>query len=133
VLANRYVSSNKGHQAGKIKNKKKLDNFLNWLDNLEYNIFAIPKPDKTFLLYLPYQIGQKFVDKKGYRDYIGGKKRDIHEKDSKHLKDAQKAYLYVAKKEKWDIIDCMDQATKEPKPIDVINDILYQKIIGYFI
>ncbi len=132
VLANRYVSSNKGHQAGKIKNKQKLNQFLTWVDNLEYEIFGIPRPDQIFLLYLPYKFGQKFVDQKGYRDYIGGKKRDIHEKDSQHLQDAEKAYLYVAHREKWEIIDCLDSKTGRPKSIQDINDILYQEMEKYF-
>lgn len=106
VISNRYVSANMGHQAGKIKDKKSKDKFLKWLDDLEYNIFKIPKPDKTILLYVPPKIGQNLVDSKKERSYTKGKKRDIHEADLKHLKNAAEAYLYVAKKYKWTIIDC---------------------------
>jgi dTMP kinase len=79
---------------------------LKWLDNLEYGIFAIPKPDVTVLLYVPPSTGQKLVDKKAARSYTKGLKRDIHEADLKHLEKASKAYLYVAKKYKWIVIDC---------------------------
>ena len=106
VLSNRYVSANMGHQAGKIHDKKKRDAFLNWLINLEYKIFAIPKPDMTILLYMPPEIGQQLVDKKKKRAYINGKKRDILEADLNHLKQASNAYLYAAKKYKWKVIEC---------------------------
>lgn len=106
MISNRYVSSNMGHQAGKIKDKKERDKFLNWLDHLEYGIFEIPKPDVNILLYMPPETGQKLVDKKGHRDYLGGKKRDIHEADIDHLRDAAEAYLYVAKKYGWIVINC---------------------------
>lgn len=106
VVANRYVSSNMGHQAGKIKGKEKRDKFLEWLQDLEYNIFQIPKPDFTILLFVPPKIGQKLVDKKGYRDYVGGEKKDIHENDINHLTDAAEAYRYVWDKYGWTIIDC---------------------------
>ena len=94
-----------GHQAGKIKNKKEREKFLKWLLELEYGIFEIPKPDLTVLLYVPPEVGQKFVDQKGERTYTKGVKRDIHEADLKHLQDAANAYLEVAKKYKWTVID----------------------------
>jgi len=109
IVSNRYVSANMGHQAGKIKNKKKRDEFLAWLENLEHKIFGIPRPDVMILLYMPPEIGQQLVDQKAQRDYTKGKKRDIHEADLKHLKEASEAYLYVAKKYNWKIINCVEK------------------------
>jgi dTMP kinase len=106
VVSNRYVSANMGHQTGKIKNKAARDKFLEWLFELEFEIFNIPKPDKIILLYMPPEIGQKLVDQKSAREYTKGKKRDIHEADLKHLQNAAGAYAYVAKKYKWDVINC---------------------------
>jgi len=106
VISNRYVSANMGHQAGKIKEVSEVDKFLIWLEDLEYGKFAIPIPDATVLLYMPVEIGQQLVDKKGDREYVGGQKRDIHEADINHLTDAASAYLYVAKKYNWPIIQC---------------------------
>ena len=105
VISNRYVSANMGHQAGKIKNKAKREKFLKWLEELEYGVFGIPKPDLTILLYVPPEVGQKFVDQKGERAYTKGAKRDIHEADLKHLEDSAAAYLDVAKKYKWTVVD----------------------------
>jgi dTMP kinase len=106
VISNRYTTSNMGHQTGKIKNKSKRDSFLSWLKNLEYKELKIPKPDAVILLSLSPEIGQKLVDQKKKREYTKGKKRDIHEADIKHLKQAFDAYHYVAKKDKWIVIDC---------------------------
>jgi dTMP kinase len=108
IISNRYVSANMGHQTGKIEGKKKRDIFLKWLDNLEFGIFNIPRPDVTILLYMPPEVGQKLVDQKAKRDYTKGKKRDIHEADLDHLKKASEAYLYVAKKYGWKIINCVE-------------------------
>lgn len=106
IVSNRYVSANMGHQTAKIVGNKKRDQFLEWLAELEYEIFQIPKPDKTILLYVPPEVGQKLVDQKSKREYTKGKKRDIHEADLDHLKKAAEAYKYVAKKFKWTTIDC---------------------------
>ena len=106
VVCNRYVSANMGHQTGKIKEIPEVEKFLARLDNLEYGIFQIPRPDATILLYMPVDIGQQLVDKKWSRAYVGGEKRDIHEADLGHLSDAASAYLYVAKKYGRPVIQC---------------------------
>jgi len=126
IVSNRYVSANMGHQAGKIKNRKERDKFLKWLDNLEYKIFGIPRPDKNILLYMPPEIGKRLVGRKEIRKYIGGKGRDIHEKDLQHLKDASNAYLYVAKKMKWTVIDCAPR--KKLRTIKDISEELWNKV-----
>jgi len=51
ILANRYTTSNMLHQAGKIQDEAERDKFLEWLEDLEYNIFAIPRPDVVFFLH----------------------------------------------------------------------------------
>lgn len=97
VVANRYVTSNMGHQGGKIKDSEERHKYFAWVYDLEYNIFGIPKPDINIILHVPAEIAQQLVDKKGEREYLHGKKRDIHEDDLHHLKDAEEAYLQIAK------------------------------------
>jgi dTMP kinase len=126
IICNRYITANKGHQAGKLPSEKEVDSYLKWIDELEFNVFGIPKPDKVIFLHMPPEVGQKLVDKKGARQYVGGNKRDIHEADIEHLKNAEKAYLYVAKKEKWDIIECSDG--KEPLTIETIHKRILEKV-----
>lgn len=99
IISNRYVTANAGHQGGKIKDDLDRLKFFKWLDNLEYNIFGIPKPDLNIILHMPAEMAQKLVDKKSAidRKYANGKKRDLHEADLKHLKNAEKVYLEIAK------------------------------------
>lgn len=126
IISNRYVSSNMGHQAGKIQDLNERDKFLNWLEDLEYNLFAIPRPDLNLLLYMPPAIGQQLVDQKESRDYVNGKKRDIHEADLQHLIDASQAYLYVAQKYQWEVIDCAPD--NQLRTIEDISEEIYQTI-----
>lgn len=127
VIANRYVSANMGHQAGKIDDPKKRDEYLEWLHNLEYGICDIPEPDQTIFLYVPPEIGQELVDHKNLRNYTDGKKRDIHEADLDHLRKASDAYFYVAKKYDWTTIDC----TKEGKLLsrEEIHDMVFNSLV----
>ena len=126
IVSNRYVSANMGHQAGKIQDLAERDKFLNWLEDLEYNIFGIPRPDKNILLYMPPEVAQKLVDEKGHRDYIGGHKRDIHEDDLPHLKNAASAYSYVAKKYNWTTINCAKDNKALPR--ETIHEMVWNEV-----
>lgn len=97
VISNRYVTANMGHQGGKINDNKKRSKYFKWLYDLEYNIFEIPKPDLNLILHVDAKIAQKLVDNKGKREYIKGKKRDLHESDIEHLRNAEKIYLEIAR------------------------------------
>ena len=90
------------------KDSEERKKYLDWVEHLEFEIFQIPKPTINIFLHVPPEIGQQLVDKKGARDYIGGEKRDIHEDDIQHLKDAEDSYLYLVNNyPNWIKIDCV--------------------------
>lgn len=111
IVSNRYVTANAGHQGGKIANSEERVAFFKWLDHLEYTVFGIPKPDLNIILHIPAEVAQRLVDFKEdlTRVYVGGNKRDIHEADLVHLKNAEKVYLEIAQLfPNTKLIDCMD-------------------------
>lgn len=121
VIANRYVASNMGHQGGKIKDPVERKKFFEWNDNLEYNIFAIPRPDLNLILHVSAEIAQQLVDKKGERKYVGGIKRDIHEDDLAHLKNAEEAYLEIARSfPNFVLVECVED--NQILPMEVIHE-----------
>ncbi len=112
VIANRYVGSNMAHQGGKIIDPVKRTKFFAWIHELEYTIFAIPKPDINIILHVNAEIAQQLVDKKETRDYLHGKKRDIHEDDLNHLRAAEASYLTMAQHfSDYSIIECVENNT----------------------
>jgi dTMP kinase len=70
IISNRYVSANMIHQTGKIKDKEEREEFLDWLEELEFDIFEIPKPDKVIFLNVSPEMGQKLVLNKESREYL---------------------------------------------------------------
>ncbi|MBN2566600.1 thymidylate kinase [Candidatus Woesearchaeota archaeon] len=126
VVCNRYASANMGHQSGKIGDPAKRKAFLDWLKELEYQVYGIPLPNATVFLYVPYAVGQTLVDRKGARGYVGGAKRDIHESDGRHLKDAEESYLALAAEEGWIRVDCMRDGKLMGK--DEIHAIVWEKV-----
>jgi dTMP kinase len=96
VIANRYVASNMAHQGAKIEKKNEREKFYRWLYDLEYGMFGIPKPDLNIVLHVPAEISYELIAKKNAREYLSGKKRDLHEADFIRLKRAEEVYLEVA-------------------------------------
>jgi len=119
VISNRYVTANAGHQGGKIADDLDRLKYFKWLDNLEYNIFNIPKPDLNIILHMPAKMAQTLVDKKtaDSRVYVNGKKRDLHEADLTHLKNAEKVYLQIAKLfPNTKLVECVADGKLLPPP-----------------
>ncbi len=130
VIANRYVASNMGHQGGKIANLKERKKYFDWNYNLEYKIFGIPKPDVNLILHVTPKISQKLIDKKGAREYLHGKKRDIHEADLNHLKDAEQAYINITKLyPEFKLIECVKNG--QILPPEQIHAIISKEIQKY--
>ncbi|HEY9585647.1 MAG TPA: thymidylate kinase [Candidatus Paceibacterota bacterium] len=125
IVSNRYVSSNMGHQAGKIADPREREKFLTWLKDIEYGMLDIPHPDVNILLFMPPEVGQRLVDNKGDRAYTKGKKRDIHEGDINHLRHASEAYREVAQREGWKIISCVQEDGATLRAIEEIHEELY--------
>lgn len=95
VIANRYVSASLGHQGGKIANQLERKVFFNWLYELEYKLFNIPKPDLSLILHVEAEIAQKLAANRHREDWVG-KTRDIHEENLNHLQKAEQVYLEIA-------------------------------------
>ena len=53
ILADRYITANMIHQTGKIKDNKERDKFLDWVWDLETNIYGLPAPTEVFFLNMP--------------------------------------------------------------------------------
>lgn len=100
VIANRYVSANQIHQGGKIKSAKKRADFMKWLNQMEYEVFGIPKPDITLYLSLPIKIVLELLkdrdSSKMKREYLK-KKKDVYENDIEFLINSRKSALKLVK------------------------------------
>ena len=129
VLLDRYVSANQIHQGGKIANNKKRAEFIKWLDEMEYEVFKIPRPDITFYLSLPLHMIEVLLkerNKKSVRAYAGNKK-DVHEVDLEFKKNSQKSALWLAETQKgWIKIDCVKDRVLDTR--ENIHQKIYEQV-----
>ncbi len=115
VIANRYVSSSKAHLGAHLPIEKR-EEFINWIDQLEYQENQMPREDLTILLNVDSRIGQQNSQEKNLPD--------LHEDNLKHLEEARKIFLELANSGNWEVIDCMeDGVMKSPEEIqkDLLN------------
>ena len=126
VVFDRYVSSNMLHQGGKIHNDEDLEKYLKWLENFEFEVMKIPRPDKIFFLSVPPEISMELIkQRKGLKSQT---EKDIQESDENHLKNAYNTGMKISKMFKWEIIDCVDKEKKQMRPKEDISKEIQQKV-----
>ncbi len=108
VIADRYTSSNIGHQGAKVSDYEERKKLFLWINRLEFEEMKIPKPDLYLFLHVPAEIAFKLIEKKSRRKYTLTEHKDLHEKNLEHLKAAEVSYLHASKTFNWKIIECAE-------------------------
>lgn len=117
IILDRYTDSNMAHQAGKIFDKKKRLELYKWIEDLEFGLLELPKPDYTVFLHLPYQYSVKALQ-------LREEKADQHESSEEHLKNAEQAYLEIAKMHNYITIECIENNRR--RHIDELGNEIYE-------
>lgn len=127
VLSNRFTGSSMAHQGTQFKTKAERQTFFQWLDQLEFGMLQIPRPDQNIVLLVPAEIAQRLVDKKEVRNYTK-RKRDIHEADLSHLTKAVEVYQQLCETfpENFSLVDCTKK--DELMSIPTINNLIWERI-----
>lgn len=126
ILCDRYTTSNAVHQAAKLSGSDK-DEYLDWLFDFEYRLLGLPKPDKVVFLNVPVKVSEKLMQSRNNK-ITGKTEKDIHEKDSKYLKNSYENAIYVAKKCGWTIVDCVKDG--KLRSAENIGEEIYKLVIG---
>lgn len=122
IITDRYTTSNMVHQASKIKEDKEKNEYLNWLEDLEYEKIGIPRPDIVIFLNMPVEMAAKLMAERKNK-ITGEEKKDIHEQDLNYLKESYINACNIAKQYNWQEIKCVEN--ERLKTIEEINDEIY--------
>lgn len=118
LLADRYIGSNLAHQGARVPREKRAE-FLQWLKQLEYQVYALPAEDLVIYLHVPPATAHRLVGEKAARDYTK-LQRDIQESNIAHLQAASDVYDQLAREPYWHKIECYDSvagALRSPQKI----------------
>src|ERR1700691_4031161 len=123
VVADRYIGSNLAHQSARVPPEKRAE-FLQWLKQLEYQVYALPAEDLVIYLRVPSAEAHRLVGEKAARDYTK-LRHDIHESDLAHLQATSEVYDQLARQPNWVKIECYDSAAHALRaPESIHQDIL---------
>jgi dTMP kinase len=106
VLIDRYIGSNLAHQTARVAPEKRED-FRRWIRHLEYEIYSLPREDRTIYLRVPPTEAQKLVNLKTERTYTTAK-QDLLEASIHHLQNAADMYDLLSRDAPWITIQCFD-------------------------
>ncbi len=127
ILADRYVTSNLIHQASKIDSFEEKQKFIVWLEDLEYGVYSLPRPDVTIFLDMPPEYGAELM-KDRLNKANGNDKKDIHESDFSYLEKSYKNAVFVAEQCGWKRILCVDNG--KIRSVEEIHKDIYSGIEG---
>ena len=102
VVCDRYVASNQAHQGGKLTGEARR-RLLDWLEEVEYGEFALPRPQLVILLDAPVALARSLVGQKPARGYTM-LEADIHEADAVHSGATREVYLELAERDGWRVV-----------------------------
>ena len=129
VIVDRYVFSNIAYQCAKLDNLEEKEKLKQWILDLEYNYYHIPKPNLNIFFDVPFAFTVERLTKGrsgGDRDYLQGQV-DIHEADMGFQSHVRDVYVNLAKTEPTlQMISCSDNE-KMLKP-ETIFEMLIEKL-----
>lgn len=126
IITDRYVTSNMIHQASKLGDENEKNEYLKWLEDLEYEKIGIPRADKIIFLKMPTEKAKLLMEQRKNK-ITGESKKDIHEINEDYLKKSYENACAVSKKYNWIEIECVDEKNNI-KNIEEINDEIFEKI-----
>lgn len=129
VVLDRFVSANQIHQGGKIADAKERKQFLEWLEQMEFGVFGLPRPNLILYLDVPMEVSEKLLGEKtsfSKKKYSKGKK-DLAESDAKHQRDARVSALkMIQKNNHWVKIPCAERGVLLSR--EVIAERIWQRV-----
>jgi dTMP kinase len=125
VVLDRYVSSNIAHQSAKLSVPRRAQ-LRQWIEHIEYGIFALPRPQLTVLLDIPVSASQELIRRKQKRSYTD-QQTDLQEADTHYLGCVRDVYLSLAQTEPgWSVIPVVEGA--QIRTVEAVSDALWEAV-----
>jgi dTMP kinase len=127
VILDRYTYSNIAYQCAKLSSPEEENKLRDWILNLEFDHFCIPKPDINIFLDVPFRFTEEKLGSQRQgedRSYLLGN-RDIHESSLDFQKRVRDVYIEVATEDSYlQVIKCYNAANAILTPDEIFHLIL---------
>lgn len=129
VIVDRYVYSNIGYQCAKIADTEERTCLREWILKTEFEEFAIPRPDLSLFLDVPFEFTAKKLTETREGDdraYLNGSK-DIHEASLDLQRRVREVYIDAAQQgNDIEVVDCSTEEGAMASP-----EVIFERIMHY--
>lgn len=129
VILDRYLYSNVGYQCAKLPAGEERDRLREWIIHTEYEEFAIPRPDLSLFLDVPFAFTERKLSEQREGDdraYLQGG-RDIHEASLELQRRVREVYLETAAASSdLRVVDCSTTEGAMASP-----ELIYERIMEH--
>lgn len=129
VIVDRYVYSNIGYQCAKIADADERTRLREWILKTEFEEFAIPRPDLSLFLDVPFEFTAKKLSETREGDdraYLNGSK-DIHEASLDLQRRVREVYIDAAQQgNDIEVVDCSTEEGAMASP-----EVIFERIMHY--
>lgn len=125
LILDRYIPSNIAHQCAKVSDKD-VSSLREWIEQEEYEVFGLPKPDTVVFLDMDPKISYELILKKSEREYTK-RTRDMHEENYQYLERVHKIYIGLCYENEWLHVSCT--SNDQLRNIEEIHSEIVGKII----
>ena len=127
VIIDRYTYSNIAYQCAKLTTPAEKKRLMDWILNLEFEHFGIPRPDINIFLDVPFMFTEeklKNARQGDDRSYLNGN-IDIHESSLDFQKRVRDVYSEVAAEDgNLQVINCFNSDNEILTPDEIFHRIL---------
>jgi dTMP kinase len=133
VVLDRYVSANQIHQGGKIIDTKERKKFLTWLDEMEFGVYGLPRPDVILYLDVPYEISARLLvgtEVIARKQYLKKGDKDQTENNEVYLRQSRESAVKMVKAgNQWERIVCAQKGVLLSR--ETVSEMVWGKLKKY--
>ncbi|MBE7076525.1 MAG: thymidylate kinase [Clostridiales bacterium] len=104
IIFDRYVTTSQFHQGSLERDPVKRKEFVEYIENFEYNILKLPRPDVVIFLNLDIDVSLALA--RSRKEYKSKLATDIYEEDEEYQRRTHKVALELAESLGWKIVNC---------------------------
>lgn len=123
ILLDRYTTSSLIYQSALMDDRKSKKEFVNYVEEYEYQKLGIPRPDQVIFLQAPFEVVTKLRNQRRQNE---GVVNDIHESNIEFLKKVYDSANFLADYLNWSQIQCNDGS--QMRSIGEIHEEIYQLV-----
>lgn len=129
VLADRFTASNLAHQGARLDSATKLESFLQWALELEFETLAIPRPNLNLILDIPVEITRELLKQRTVNEQ---QDLDLHEQNYQLQQQTRSVYLELQRRfpEQFRLVNCLTEQGVLMDP-DQIAERIWQIVAPY--